>query len=118
MRRTIAKLTLIAAVVVAGGCLLIVDPNASLTIHNHSSFVIHEVRLRSVDDSFWGPNLLSADLQPGDDARVGDFFCGHYAVQVVDVHGQACMVPNLDMCVLDRPFVLDDFMLSACGFAS
>jgi hypothetical protein len=117
MYRTLARLALVLAVgPVAGSCVIIADDDATLTVHNHSSHVLTEVRLAEVDDRDWGPNLLPEVLYPGEDLTIVDIDCDDYDVLVVDEDDVECVLADLTLCFDDESWVIDDVTLALCAF--
>ncbi len=100
-----ARTALFAAALV--GCVIVTD-NATLTVHNHSSHAIVELRLAEVHDANWGPNLLGRTMWPSDDAVIGNITCGHYDVLAVDAHAASCMLADEYMCGGDHTWVITD----------
>jgi hypothetical protein len=112
MSRLPATIVLAAATT---GCVFIAD-DATLTVHNHSSYVLTEVHLAAVNDPTWGPNLLPGVLYPGEDLVIDDIRCDHYDVLVVDNLGVDCMLADLHLCFNDESWVIDDLTLATCAF--
>jgi hypothetical protein len=116
MSRPFAPLALVAFIVSSSaGCFIVTD-DATLIVHNHSSYVLTEVRIAEVDDRHWGPNLLPDVLYPGEDLVIDDIDCGHYDVLVVDETGVDCVLADLDLCFGDESWVIDDLTLDFCAF--
>jgi hypothetical protein len=114
MYRTLAVLAGVAAL--TGGCVIIADDDATLTVHNHSSYVLTEVHLAEVDDPTWGPNLLPDVLYPGEDLVIVDIECGDYDVLVVDEYDVECVLAGLTLCFDDESWTIDDVTLAICAF--
>lgn len=98
------------------GC-VISDGDSSLTIANESSYTLFEVYLAEESDPTWGPNLLPQPLFPGDDLIITEIDCGTYDVLVVDETDVECELSNLDLCLDDDVWVIDDFTLDVCAFS-
>lgn len=110
----LSLLALVAPLTLAG-C-VIGDGDSSLTLYNESSYALDEVYLAEEFDSDWGPNLLRSPLFPGDELVIVDIECGTYDALVVDETGVECELRNLDLCLDDDGWVIDDSTLDACAF--
>ena len=97
-------------------CIIVADDDSSLTIHNHSDFVLAEVHLAEIDDPTWGPNLLPRLLYPGDDLVIVDIDCGVYDVLVVELGGIECELYGLELCFDDEDWVITNSTLARCAF--
>jgi len=94
------------------------DPSTSstLTIRNNSSFTFTEINLSPIDQADWGPDLLGAQLlEPGDVLELGDIDCDVYDIRVVDENTDECVLTDVDLCLDDAVWVIDDAELFACG---
>jgi len=110
--KLIALAILIAAV--ASGC--VITDDSTLTVDNHSSYALFEIRVAEVNDAYYGPNLLGGDiLYPGESLTVG-LDCGTYDVLVVDEDGVECELVGLDVCLDDAVWIIDDIDLNLCAF--
>jgi hypothetical protein len=117
MYRQLAGLALAVGIASAGSsCIIFADDDATLTIHNESSYVLTEVRLAEVDDPSWGPNLLPDVLYPGEHLVIVDIDCGDYDVLVVDEFGVECVLADITLCFEDEDWVIDDVTLDFCAF--
>ncbi len=108
-------LALVAPLTLAAGC-VVSDGDSSLTLYNDSSYALYEVYLAEETDETWGSNLLGAPLFPGQDLVIVDIDCGTYDVLVVDETGVECELANLDLCLDDDGWVIDDLTLDVCAF--
>lgn len=108
--------TAAAAALALTSCVIFAD-DATLTVHNHSDYVLTEVRLAHVYERNWGPNLLPGVLYPGDDLVIVDIECGDYDVLVVDETGVECVLADLDLCFDDESWVITNLTLDVCAFA-
>lgn len=122
MRRSLLLPGLLAAF--ASGCYLSPGPlpgplptdDGTITIDNGSSSVLTEVRVTAVQSSSWGPNLLGGDiLYPNERLTVG-VACGTYDVLVVDEYDRDCVLGNIDLCLADQVWVIDDSTLRYCAY--
>jgi hypothetical protein len=117
MHRPLSLLACAVGIVpLAGGCIIVADDDATLTVHNHSSHVLTEVRLAEIDDRDWGPNLLPEPLFPGEDLLIVDIDCDDYDVLVVDDDDVECVLADLTLCFDDESWVIDDVTLAICAF--
>ncbi len=117
MYRSITSLALVVGLgAAATSCVIIGADDATLTIHNHSSFVLTEVRLAEVDDRSWGPNLLPDVLYPGEDVVIHDIACAAYDVLVVEETDVECVLPDLWLCFNDERWIIHDSTLARCSF--
>jgi hypothetical protein len=115
MRTLASHVRTVVLAVVLGACIFVSD-DSTLTIHNHSDFVISEVYVAEVDDPTWGPNLLPSDLYPGEDLVIVDIECGTYDVLVVELGGIECELLGLDLCFDDAGWVITNSLLIDCAF--
>jgi hypothetical protein len=44
--------------------------------------------------------------------------CGYYDVLFVDEFDLECVVLDIDVCFVRTVFIIDDFLLDSCAFAS
>jgi hypothetical protein len=116
MKSPLALITLAVAVAAASSSCIIVTDDASLTVHNHSRFVLTEVHLAPVDQRTWGPNLLPDVLYPGEDLVIVDIDCDTYDVLVVDQFSHQCILEDLFLCFHDESWMIDDVTLAECAF--
>jgi len=91
-------------------------PPATLTVENHSRFIIREVHLAAVNNDSWGPDLLSRDLRPDEGVVVDNIACGSYDVLVVDETNLSCVLPNIRLCFSDAVWAISDGTLDRCAF--
>lgn len=83
-----------------------VSDEATLTVENHSDFVIVDIRLTEIDNPSFGPNLLDGDvLLPGEEITLGTD-CGTFDARVIDETGAQCDLFDLDLCLNDAVWVL------------
>jgi hypothetical protein len=117
MNRTLAAFALAVGVAsTSSSCIIVGDGDATLTVHNHSSYVLTEVRIAEVGDRAWGPNLLPDVLYPGEDLVIVDIDCGDYDVLVVDETDVECVLGDITLCFDDERWVIDDVTLAFCAF--
>lgn len=89
--------------------------DAKLTIENDSSFAFVEINLSPVDAETWGADILASDiLYPGESFEISGIECDYYDIRVVDEDFDECIVQEVDLCLTDEEWVIDDVMLSIC----
>lgn len=100
------NLRILACVVAALGSIAVAgcgggdgnDTAGALNVHNQSDFAITEIRVTSVGNTTWGPNLISGDiLAPGESLQI-DVTCDQYDALLVDETGVQCTVQDIDLC--------------------
>lgn len=80
--------------------------DASLRVQNDSDFSIVEIRVTSVGNTDWGPNLIAGDsLDPGDTLTI-DVTCDTYDALLVDESGVDCQLHSVDLCFNDAAWVI------------
>jgi hypothetical protein len=106
------NLRIIACVVAAlgstaiAGCASSDDSGGTLRVRNQSDFAITEIRVTSVGNVTWGPNLISGDiLAPGETLFV-DVSCDQYDALLVDESGAQCTVHDIDLCFNTADWVI------------
>jgi hypothetical protein len=94
-----------------------IDLNSTLVIENSSDFAFVEINLSSVDNVSWGSDLLGSDiLFPGESVEIGGIECDDYDIRVVDEDNDECIVENIDLCLTDESWVIDNAVLFGCAF--
>ena len=89
--------------------------DSTLTIHNDSSFDIYEVYLAPIDSIEWGPDLLGGNvLDSGETLEIVDIDCDTYDIMLVDEDGDDCILEDVDLCLDDAVWQLDDISLAIC----
>jgi hypothetical protein len=84
------------------------DTSGSLRVQNNSDFGIVEIHVTSVGSSTWGPNLISGDtLAPGD-ALTLDVSCDTYDALLVDDSGVDCQIHDVDLCLNNADWVINN----------
>src|SRR5262249_33570575 len=72
LRSLACAVAVVGSVAVAAGCTTSSGPDATLRVQNSSHFSIVDLRLTSVGNSSWGPNLLGNNpLDPGESITLG-----------------------------------------------
>lgn len=84
------------------------EPGASLSVINDSDYVIYEIYLTETDNPDWGPNLLRGDVLFPDEEIVLGVPCDFYDALVVDEDGVECEVHDLDLCLNDATWVINN----------
>lgn len=86
----------------------VVIAGASLRVVNDSDFLIEEIFLTDIGSPTWGPNLLRGDvLLPGEELLLG-VPCDLYDALVVDEDGVDCELNNLNLCLNDATWVINN----------
>ena len=101
-----------------GGTSTGVIDDASLSIDNQSSFVITEVYLTGVGSPSWGPNRLGGDVLYPDEILTLGVSCGRYDALLVDQDGVDCELHNLDLCLNDADWVIQNNTCTVFGIAA
>lgn len=101
----------------AGGCVIAGDgvADATLEVSNNSDFVIEEIYLTDVNSSSWGGNLLGGDVLFPDESIVLAVDCGYYDALLVDQDGVDCELHDLDLCLNDASWIINNNTCSVFG---
>ncbi|GEM_PF-1943675 len=101
----------------AGGCVISGDgvADATLEVSNDSDFVIEELYLTDVNSSSWGGNLLGGDVLFPDESIVLGVDCGYYDALLVDESGVDCELHDLDLCLNDASWIINNNTCSVFG---
>lgn len=89
--------------------------DATLEVANDSDFVIEELYLTDVNSSSWGANLLRGDVLFPDESIVLAVDCGYYDALLVDEDGVDCELYDLDLCLNDALWVINNNTCSVFG---
>jgi len=92
--------------------------DASLRVVNNSDFVIDQIFLTDVGNPSWGPNLLRGDVLFPDEEVLLGVNCGFYDALVVDQEGVDCELHDLDLCLNDADWVINNNTCSVFGAAA
>lgn len=93
-------------------------PAATLSVENASDFQIVEIYLTDIGSSSWGPNLISGDtLNPGETLRLG-VDCSTYDAKLIDETNVSCEVDNLDLCLNDSVWIINNNTCTAFSNAA
>ena len=108
---------LLVAASLGAGCAVQGDgiADATLEVSNDSDFVIEELYLTDVDSSSWGGNLLRGDVLFPDESFVLAVDCGFYDALLVDESGVECELHDLDLCLNDALWVINNNTCSVFG---
>lgn len=115
MKTLILTLTTPLSSLSLNACVITADDESIFTVDNQSDFAIHEVYLAEIGSPSWGPELLVGDiLYPGEYLEVQHVECGTYDALVYDELGAECEIHNLDLCLTDIDWVINNALLSTC----
>lgn len=122
MKKLLCLAPLFALATSATGCFISSDddddgPDATITVTNRSDFAIVELYVTQVDSDTWGPNLLSRDLLPDEQTTIG-VTCDTYDLKLIDESDVDCRVHNVDLCLNDRDWVIDNNTCAVFGVAA
>jgi len=113
MLNRLLTLALLAAPL-ATGC-IIDGGDASLRVENNSSYTIDEIYLTDAGSPSWGSDELRGDsLFPGEALTLG-VSCGYYDALLVDETGVECEVHDLDLCLNDAVWVINNNTCAVFG---
>lgn len=118
IRVMLNRLLAVALIVapLATGCVIETNgSDASLRVDNNSSYTIDEIYLTDSGSSSWGSDELRGDsLFPGESLRL-DVSCGYYDALLVDETGVQCEVYDLDLCLNDAVWVINNNTCAVFG---
>jgi hypothetical protein len=123
LRISVYVLAALAAAALATGCSaegeVIIDdpPDGSLRVENQSDFAIVELRVTSVGNPSWGPNLLSGDVLLPGEALTLEVQCDVYDALLVDEDGVDCELEGIDLCLNDADWIIRNSTCSVFGAA-
>lgn len=90
--------------------------DSKLTIENASSYTFIEINLSPTSQVSWGQDLLGADvMEPGDVLEASGIECDTYDIRVIDEDQDECILQNVDLCLDDARWVIDDTELAICA---
>ena len=92
----------------SGGSDGVIVDDASLRVVNGSDFVIEEIFLTDVGSPTWGPNLLRGDVLFPDEELLLGVDCDVYDALVVDEDGVDCEINNVNLCLNDATWVINN----------
>lgn len=94
-----------------------IDLSSTLMIENNSDFAFVEINLSPVDNVSWGADLLGSDiLFPGEVVEIGGIECDDYDIRVVDEDSDECIVEDIDLCLTEDSWIIDNAVLFGCAF--
>jgi hypothetical protein len=100
--RILPALGLVAGILFAPACVLVVDDENTLVIDNDSDFFLERIYIAEDGDETWGSNLApTGGLGPDESIEV-ELGCGEYDLRVVDEEGLQCLVRDIDLCLGDE----------------
>ncbi|MFO0613737.1 MAG: hypothetical protein U0414_14175 [Polyangiaceae bacterium] len=89
--------------------------HSSVKIKNASSWAIHQLFLTPFDSTSWGEDQLGADtVKSGESLELQKIECDTYDIKLVDEQGDTCIVQDIDLCLQDASWTLDDKELVGC----
>jgi hypothetical protein len=100
--RILPALGLVAGILFAPACVLVVDDENTLVIENDSNFFLDRIYIAEDGDDSWGSNLAPSDGLGPDEAMEVELDCGEYDLRVVDEEGLSCLVRDIDLCLGDE----------------
>jgi len=100
-----------------GACSSDPGPDATLRVQNSSDFSIVEIRVTSVGNTNWGPNLLSGDILAPGEALDIDVTCNTYDALLVDESGVDCQLHNVDLCFNNAAWIIRNDTCTVFGAA-
>jgi hypothetical protein len=90
---------------------------SSVTIHNGSSWAIHELYLSPSDDEAWGPDQLGSEVIASDGRyTLNGIPCDEYDVRLVDEDGDECVIGGVGLCAANDVWTINDEDLLECQF--
>jgi hypothetical protein len=105
------------AALLAVGCSSDSGPDATLRVQNSSDFDIVELHVAPVGTRTWGPNLIEGDVLAPDDALTLAVVCDTYDVRLVDSAGVPCELLDLNLCLNNADFIIENNTCTAFGAA-
>lgn len=91
--------------------------DSTLAIDNNSSFAFQEINLAAINNPTFGRNLLGSDiLLPGETIQISGIACDTYDIRVVTDAGHECILDNVDICLDNAKWVIDNTELAICSF--
>jgi hypothetical protein len=117
LRSLACTLAALGSLALAGGCVSDSGPDATLTVHNESDFVIEELFLTRSSSSGWGANLLGNDALFPDESITLAVDCGTYDAMLVDEDGVDCTLLDQDLCLNDADWIIRNNTCTVFGVA-
>jgi hypothetical protein len=92
-----------------------IDLDSELVIENQSSYTLVGIFLSPTTSVEWGSDLLGAEvLEPGDSFEISGIECDTYDIRVVDEDDDECVIEDVDLCLDDAHWLIDDAELGGC----
>jgi len=89
--------------------------HSSVTIENSSDWAIHHLYLTPFDSTAWGEDQLGKDvIKKGQALELKGIDCDSYDIKLVDEMGDECVVQDIDLCLQDAKWELDNAELVGC----
>jgi hypothetical protein len=85
-------------------------------VWNESDYIIEDIYVTQVDTFDWGPDLLGGDVLRSGESITIAVDCDVYDIKVIDETGVECELHDIDVCLEDDGWVIDDVTLDACAF--
>ena len=119
LRSLACALAAVGSTSLSTGCIISddSDPDATITVHNESDFVIEELFLTRSVSSGWGPNLLGSDALFPDESITLAVDCDFYDARLIDEDGVDCEVLDLDLCLNDADWIIRNNTCTVFGAA-
>jgi len=93
--------------------------HSSVKIKNDSSWAIHQLFLTPFDSTEWGPDQLGSDtVKSGEALELQKIECDTYDIKLVHEMGDVCIVQDIDLCLQNASWTLDNTELVGCEVAT
>ena len=90
--------------------------DSTITVWNESNYIIEDIYVTQVDTFDWGPDLLGGDVLRSGESITIEVDCDVYDIKVIDETGVPCELHDIDVCLEDDGWVIDDVTLDTCAF--
>jgi hypothetical protein len=90
--------------------------HSRVTIENRSHWAIHQIFLTPFESTAWGDGQLGPSelIGTGQSLELRGIDCDTYDVKLVDEDGDECVIQDVDLCLEDAKWILNDKDLIAC----
>ena len=88
--------------------------DSTISVDNASQSNIVDIRIAAVGDTDFGPNLLNADLTPGDTLTIS-VACDTYDIQLTDETNTTCVLDSVNVCGSDATWQITETDLNNCA---
>lgn len=89
--------------------------HSTVKLTNASSWAIRNVYLTPFDAEHWGRDQLGTHtLKTGASLELTGIACDTYDIRLVDEEGDACIIQDVDLCLQDARWTLDNDELVGC----